>query len=81
LIELKMGDDAFDRWFAIAYGCLVATYMLNWHLATTRAWNWLATMLLDTPSPTGGSRAGDRSGGTSGASGQADQRTQRRHQA
>ena len=26
----------FDRWFAIAYGCL----------ATTRAWNWVATMLL-----------------------------------
>ena len=37
---------SFDRWFAIAYACLLATYLLTWHLATTRAWNWIATMLL-----------------------------------
>jgi hypothetical protein len=37
---------SFDRWFAIAYGCLVATYMLNWHLATTHAWGRIAAMLL-----------------------------------
>jgi len=24
----------------------LATYLLTWHLATTRAWNWIATMLL-----------------------------------
>ena len=37
---------SFDRWFAMAYGCLVAAYMLTWHLATTRAWERVAGMLL-----------------------------------
>jgi hypothetical protein len=37
---------SFDRWFAIAYGCLFAAYLLNWQLATTGAWNRVATMLL-----------------------------------
>jgi hypothetical protein len=37
---------SFDRWFAMAYGCLLAAYMLTWHLATTRAWERVAGMLL-----------------------------------
>lgn len=37
---------SFDRWFAIAYGCLAAAYLLVWQLATSAAWDRVATMLL-----------------------------------
>jgi len=37
---------SFDRKFAIAYGCLVASYLLVWQLATTSAWERVATLLL-----------------------------------
>jgi hypothetical protein len=37
---------SFDRWFAIAYGCLVACCLVVWRAATTDAWNWFATLLL-----------------------------------
>lgn len=35
-----------DRWFAIGYGCLVASHLLVWWVANTDAWEWLATQLL-----------------------------------
>jgi hypothetical protein len=37
---------SFERWFAIGYGCLAASYLLIWRLATTDAWDRLATLLL-----------------------------------
>jgi hypothetical protein len=35
-----------DRWFAIGYACLVASYLSVWRLATTDAWDRIATFLL-----------------------------------
>jgi hypothetical protein len=37
---------SFDRWFAIGYGCLVASHLLVWWVANTDAWERLATSLL-----------------------------------
>jgi hypothetical protein len=37
---------SFDRWFAIGYGCLVASFLLLWRVATTDAWDRFATLLL-----------------------------------
>lgn len=37
---------SLDHWFAIAYGCLLAAHMLTRHLATTPAWNRVATLVL-----------------------------------
>lgn len=37
---------SFDRWFAIGYSCLVAPCLLLWRVATTDAWDRLATWLL-----------------------------------
>jgi hypothetical protein len=37
---------SFDRWFAIGYGCLVASHLLVWWVANTDAWERLATQLL-----------------------------------
>lgn len=35
-----------DRWFAIAYGSMVASCLLVWRVANTEAWERLATLLL-----------------------------------
>jgi hypothetical protein len=37
---------SFDRWFAIGYGCLVASHLLVWWVANTEVWDRLATLLL-----------------------------------
>ena len=37
---------SFDRWFAIGYGCLVASHLLVWWIANSDAWERLATQLL-----------------------------------
>lgn len=37
---------SFDRWFAVAYGSMVASCLLVWRLANTDAWERLATQLL-----------------------------------
>lgn len=37
---------SFDRWLAIATALLAASYLSLWHLATTSAWDRIATMLL-----------------------------------
>jgi hypothetical protein len=46
LVVKWLVTESFDRWFAIAYGCLVASYLLVWRVATTDAWDWFATRLL-----------------------------------
>jgi hypothetical protein len=37
---------SFERWFALGYGCLAASYLLIWRVATTDAWDRFATRLL-----------------------------------
>lgn len=37
---------SFDRWFAIAYGCLAVSFLLVWRLATTGVWDWFASLLI-----------------------------------
>lgn len=37
---------SFDRWFAIAYGSMVASCLLLWRVANTDAWERLANQLL-----------------------------------
>jgi hypothetical protein len=46
LVVKSLRTRSFDRWFAIAYGCLVASCLVVWRVATTDAWDWFATLLL-----------------------------------
>ena len=44
LVKLVI-NRSFDRWFAIACCCLVASCLLVWRLANTDAWERLASLL------------------------------------
>src|SRR5262249_531697 len=46
LVVRWMMTRSLERWFAIGYGCLVASCLLAWRGATTAAWDWFATLLL-----------------------------------